>query len=696
MTASRLSRTGLALTAAIGLSLLLAACSSGPGDSVKPTVQVTSASSSATPDYNLTGVAIDDVGVTEVSYTLGGAAAQPVVLTDGSFSVALTLAPGTNDIAVSARDAAGNSGSDSLTVTYNAPPSGVVTSQDIAARGDSITINGSGFGTSGTVRVGDAEATASSWSDSEISLTIPADAPGGPQTIAVESPHGSSSVDMFIGVDFAAGTLEDLEALGLPTGTAVRLGTGTFSQTSSLVTLDNLSLYGQGIGETIVDSGPAPQMLSWNANGDQTLVMADLELRTDVFLIGPNTPGSVAELEASMARMSGDPELLLDTLAGAGELGTLAATTGSLTMRNLLIEEHLGGMGLITVNMVTMGFYNGSVHLENVEHDAAGSIMALFAGADVTIVDSELDNAAHVVLAFSGDVTITSSVLKGGAAASGIMGVGGMLYGNRLTVTDSVFRTYGEGYYLAPVSAVVGVGLPIGVGTANVSGSTFRILDPDPPAATSAGSLMIAGYSGLSTFHDNTFVVHRELMLAALGGNVDFANNTVNMGLDPAIPLSPIVFRRGELSSFIDFRNNTVNWAGGGGLEFPGLGTQLIDSNSFTGQSGVAITMDQDSVSLPVDLTLSNNTFSGFESALDITLDGVAGYPVELNVTGNDFDFPIDAAGKVATLTDVVEATIDVDGNRWGGETNVTLLNSYIVRSGSTPADMVEITSVLP
>lgn len=129
------------LTTALGLTVLLAACGGNPtsSDTSNPTVEMTSAANSATAAYTLTGLAVDNVAVTGVNYTLNGGTALAASVTGNSFTANLTLGAGPNSIQVTSSDAAGNIGTDSLTVTYDAPPAGAATSVDIAARGDLVT-----------------------------------------------------------------------------------------------------------------------------------------------------------------------------------------------------------------------------------------------------------------------------------------------------------------------------------------------------------------------------------------------------------------------------------------------------------------------------------------------------------------------------------------------------------------------------
>jgi predicted xylose isomerase-like sugar epimerase len=106
-----------------------------PPDTTVPTISIsgpTSASSYAMTSSSmaLSGTSADNLGVTQVIWTndRGGSG---VATGTTSWSVpSIALQTGTNNITVQARDAAGNQGTDLLTVTYTAPvtpPSGSVT-----------------------------------------------------------------------------------------------------------------------------------------------------------------------------------------------------------------------------------------------------------------------------------------------------------------------------------------------------------------------------------------------------------------------------------------------------------------------------------------------------------------------------------------------------------------------------------------
>ncbi|MEW6329952.1 MAG: Ig-like domain-containing protein [Pseudomonadota bacterium] len=95
-------------------------------DTTRPTVTISLPTSSATyttssSTLSLGGTASDNVGVTQVTWSnsRGGSGSASGTT---SWSVAgITLQDGSNTLTVTARDAAGNQNTDTLTVTYNAP-----------------------------------------------------------------------------------------------------------------------------------------------------------------------------------------------------------------------------------------------------------------------------------------------------------------------------------------------------------------------------------------------------------------------------------------------------------------------------------------------------------------------------------------------------------------------------------------------
>jgi probable HAF family extracellular repeat protein len=136
-------------------SLALIGCDSNPAaleDLIPPTITVTSPGATSMVEQGaivVRGTATDGVGVTRMTYTLNGAAEQDVPISSGrsvdfEFTVPV-LEPGSNHLAVSAFDAAGNSAEARRHVNYATVRYHVVMAGEFAAGGSSPrAINASG------------------------------------------------------------------------------------------------------------------------------------------------------------------------------------------------------------------------------------------------------------------------------------------------------------------------------------------------------------------------------------------------------------------------------------------------------------------------------------------------------------------------------------------------------------------------
>lgn len=673
-----------------------------PSDSSQPVVEITSATSSQTAAYQLTGVAIDDVGVTELEYTHDGGDAQALSLTGNTFSAGLTLTDGANEINVTARDAAGNEGSHSLTVEYLAPPSGVSSSQTVAARGDDLVITGSGLGSSGEVLIGGVTVPTSSWSDSEITLTIPMTALSGPQTVTVSSPLGDSSFELFVGVAFPPGDLDDLVAAAHPKGTAVLLSAGTYTQAATELELDNLSFYGQGVDATTINTGASANTITFYADSDEHIVLQDLTLISDETYIAADSPGPLDPLNVGGADSLADSGALkalisaqLEQYASKGQLGTQATSTGSFRLENFRLQEIAGGAGLVTALMgAQLWVYGGDIELINAEFEAVDSRIGLITSGDVSITDSKIDGADFFLASFLGALTVDSSVVSARPA----LGVGGdplMLYGTGLSINDSEVRSYAHTLQIIPFTILSGSPPPLPVNSSlQLINTTFRVTARDPVAAPGEGNLAILALAGESHINSNTFIVNGQLLSSNVGGSLAIRNNDFTIGH------ADIASSRYELTSVfapghLEFSNNTVTWSNTGELVAAGNFHHSIHDNTLTGNStGTALYLTHDPAA-PTAMDIRDNHIIDFENAVAIELAGAGAEQFNLTLTGNHFDFPIDALGKVAVLTDVVEASLDVDGNIWGEEDDVTILNSYIDETGTTTPGIMTITAVL-
>ena len=96
------------------------------GDSTPPTVAITSPTSATTltvttSPLTIGGTASDNVGVTQVSWSNSAGGSGTASGTTSWSAASIALQPGSNVLTVTARDAAGNTSTGTLTVTYNAP-----------------------------------------------------------------------------------------------------------------------------------------------------------------------------------------------------------------------------------------------------------------------------------------------------------------------------------------------------------------------------------------------------------------------------------------------------------------------------------------------------------------------------------------------------------------------------------------------
>lgn len=707
------AHTRIPVLAVVALTFLLGACGGGttptPTDNTDPLVHITSADASSTAAYVLTGFAVDNVDVTSLRYTLNGGSAQTLTLAGYSFSANLTLAPGNNEITVTASDAAGRSSSDSVTVNFATAPGAVTASASVAARGAAVTITGSNLGTAGSIDFGGVSATADSWTDSEIVVTIPANAPGGPQTVTVGTALGNSSFELFIGVEYQPGSIDGLVALGLPKGTAVLLGAGVYDQAGVFQVLDGLSLYGQGQGVTVLNVGAVPSnfiMVLTDPAGDVRL--ENLTLRADRIIVVPEEAVAwpLAAAGTYAAAGAGGSGLLVEALADLVadlSVDVQASPTGnSFSMVDVTIEDIEGG-GLETLAQGTMTdvYLPSAIYLENVTYDGAESTAVLAASGDVVIRDSEFSLTAHGMVSLYGAVDILNTGLFGTPfpASTGFTSL--VWARGSITIDESRFVSYVETLRIEtlPVETVPDL---LSSGQLSITNSEFETLDANPADVDDTGNLRIIARPGAALVSGNQFTVHRDLYIDGAAAAILVTDNTVTLGTNPAdIPASRILLGNGManhiLPPAITFSNNTVTWLNQGNVTVEARNDFVIEGNSFTsGGGGVAVSAYQVAQNPDLDLTITNNTFTDFESALALTAYSTTAGHWDVTVTGNIFGFPIDAAGKVATLTDMVEATINANGNRWGTQTNTGILNGWIVELGGTTPGIMNITTVMP
>ncbi|MCF8028909.1 MAG: hypothetical protein K9K81_11135 [Desulfobacteraceae bacterium] len=114
---------------------------SGGADTTPPSISITSPTTSpsyttASTPITLGGTASDNVGVTQVTWANSQGGSGTASGTTSWTAAGISLQPGTNTFTLTARDAANNTGTDQLSVTYN-PPAGAF---DVAASPPSASV----------------------------------------------------------------------------------------------------------------------------------------------------------------------------------------------------------------------------------------------------------------------------------------------------------------------------------------------------------------------------------------------------------------------------------------------------------------------------------------------------------------------------------------------------------------------------
>lgn len=749
--APRIRLPGLASAAAAVAVLLLAACGGSRPDTTAPTIQVTSPDTSPTAAYTLTGLTTDNTGTTAVTWSLAGSVPQNAALSGNEFSANLVLTLGDNVITVTAGDAAGNESSVEFSVLHNASPDSLTLDTDVAARGESVTVTGANFGaTSGSVDIGGVAATIDDWSDTQVTLIVPGDAPHGPQELTVHGPYGSSSARLFVGVDFPAGSLDELAALDLPRGTAVRLAAADYEGgPDGTLVLDNLSLYGQGVYDTVLHLGAAVA-LEYRADFGQQLVIEHLTISGDNARIGPGPlqadsagataqPGpqaiphsSVTIRNSEWAEAAGGGVVRASSPHGgyAGDLifedVTIDAPStefyfefqGSLALDNVVADAevlwvilpfgHLTAHGSTVTTQGGILFHTDfGYDIADTELTATGGILdiyhnngnnlstgsrAIFRDSTFTVLNSDMvwgfGPATEVVLE---NATIES---RYGFYADFYDNTGTSLQGSAVAAPDSNFVVAFHEQASAELrdntfAAPAGLSrLVLGDGTTAVlTGNTIN---------TSQGALGFEIHQGaeLEMSGANTLYAGTSLYVEVHGGTFDANGNTFHMGYGEGVAGSILWLDSSSVESSIVLANNLAYWFRPGGLGFGGGGNLTITANEIDGYGlnagATALTILQGDPAYSASISVTDNYFTLFDNALEFWLAGAAAAQFDVTIHHNVFDFPIDASPQVARVDNSHNSDLDARFNVWGENTSSATVESYINHTNSTSLLHVE------
>jgi len=320
-------------------------------DTVSPTVVITQPTTDTTyetpfSEVELKGTAHDNIGVTQVTWTNVFTGATGFCTgTNNWNSYAIPLQPGDNYLTVHARDAANNTGTDGLTVTYSPPPGlPTVTLATITE------ITGTGAVCGGVVT-----------DEGASSVTLRGvcwNTTGYPNIISISNGRttdgaGAGVFESFIN-GLAAGTTYYVRAYAIngvgaaysAQSTFTTIGASAIVPTVTIASISNITHVGASCGGTVVTEGGSAvtaRGICWNTNGGPTIESSK------------TTNGSgLGSFSSNLSGLLGDTIYYVRAYAtnsgGTGYSDQLAFTTLAAPRFTLAVTANPSAAGSITVS----------------------------------------------------------------------------------------------------------------------------------------------------------------------------------------------------------------------------------------------------------------------------------------------------------------------------------------------------------
>lgn len=563
-----------------------------------------------------------------------------------------------------------------------AVPQATAVSPEVAASGATITISGTGFGTSGDVLIGGVQATASSWTDTAIQVVVPADAPSGPQRLEVTTAGGASTLDgLFVGAQFD-GAAADLQAFidSQPRGTAVLLESEVYDLGSSPLYVDGRSLHGGGRGETTI---VALGMLFVVERGT-TVTVADVTLQANsVFYLEGDLDGvrpfsvlnSAAEPTDLESRLSALVALDPQAVPNRGRLVMERVTAEATTMTSSMF-----GMPPVLVPSLDLDLNDVSLEFENLLLGVAG---------DMSLEDVEAVGASAIVVALAGSLELDASMIE---ASGGIYMGADFAVG----VSDSTLRAAnGDIELLGALTYESGGSMPPFGGPVTVTGSIIEALDADFADATDTGNIEISTIMAPVTLTDNQVIrAHQDVMVSSeafIGGADIVISGNADIRAGVFVDEDPANFRGGgvvinhevmaDSANEVLIENNTV--ATTGSLEFG-----LVGGVDLTVRGNALLVGDGGFLTdfLVVHEGSGSAVIEGNSGAIERGLfifDGNGGLDVAMS--DNEIDF-IDAEDGALWLYDV--STGEISGNNFTAVTPSGGTDAVVIAAQTVAVDV--------
>jgi Putative Ig domain/Glucodextranase, domain B len=293
-------------------------------DTTAPAVSITTPTSASTHIASTTpltvgGTSSDAVGVTQVTWANSRGGTGTAIGTTTWNASGITLLGGSNVITITARDAAGNTSTDTLTVTYNAPdttaPAAAITTPTSAATHSTsttpLTVGGTASDAVGVTQVtwandrgGSGTATGTTnWSASGVVLQSGSNV----ITITARDAAGNSAIDTLTVTYTPADTANPTVAISTPTPNATHTATAATMSLGGTAS-DNASVTQVTWSNSRGGSGTATGTTSWSVatislqDGSNTLTVTARDAAgnsaTDVLTVTYNAPDTTAPVVA--------------------------------------------------------------------------------------------------------------------------------------------------------------------------------------------------------------------------------------------------------------------------------------------------------------------------------------------------------------------------------------------------------------
>lgn len=561
-------------------------------------------SPSSGPSSGATSVTISGIGFTPQSMVAFGTTPAAGVSFDSSFRLTATAPPGTGAVHVTVTTAAGTSPAGSTDLfTYTGPG---ITSSTCgssapcagASEGTVVTLSGSGFGTSpGHVLLTDAgiqwggptdaaQLSIGSWSDTQITFTVPAPQGSSDQwqvvagttaTVAVSTAAGGLSNAVSLPILAPPGTLE-VTAAPSPAeiGTSVTVSVAGSSTTDfgSTQGAGYVSLDDAGVGWGAPNDAARLSITSWGANSVEFAVPAQA---------GPWAviPGTTALLTVT----NGSGVVSNAVSLPIGPTGALSVSTGATSLSAgqmvSLSGSGLGSPGWVTLvdDGVSWGAPNDAAGLSVDSWTAASvsftvpsptSSWRLVPGTDATVwvtnADGYVSNVLTIPVATTGTPSI-SSVTPTSAAVGTVVTV---------TASGGGFGTSQGTGYVTLVDGSVSWGAPNDVAAFQVdswddTSVSFTVPFPSGPSGmyqvipgTTATATVTSAAGAVSTV--------ASIGIVAAGSIPLFSPSPGSGSAGTAVTLTGSGFGANQSSGYVTFVDNGTEW----GLPWDSHGLSIV------------------------------------------------------------------------------------------------------------------------